>query len=101
MRKTFSQHAQVGDIRGRGLFWSVEFVADRTTKAPFPASDGIATKVGTTAKAMGMMIYPSQGCADGTNGDHVLLAPSYTSTRTEIDLIVETLSTAVAEVLGG
>jgi hypothetical protein len=42
------------------------------------------------------MCYPSQGCADGTNGDHVLLAPSYTSSQDEIEQIVETLGKATA-----
>src|SRR5215470_1919450 len=28
----------VGDVRGIGLLWAVEFVADRAAKAPFPAS---------------------------------------------------------------
>ncbi len=28
-----------GDIRGRGLFLGLEFVADRASKKPFPAED--------------------------------------------------------------
>jgi adenosylmethionine-8-amino-7-oxononanoate aminotransferase len=95
----FGQHSHVGDIRGRGLFWTIELVADRATKAPFPAVQELAMKIGAAAKARGILVYPSQGCADGTNGDHVLLAPSYTSTPQEIDLIVETLQAAVADVL--
>ncbi len=95
LHDTFGQHAHVGDIRGRGLFWSIELVADRQTKAPFPAAQGLANKVGAQAQQLGMMTYPSQGCADGTNGDHVLLAPSYTSSPEEIELIVETLAKAV------
>jgi len=100
LRATFGQHPHVGDIRGRGLFWTIELVADRQTKAPFPVTKGIATRVAAKAKTRGMMIYPSQGCVDGTNGDHVLLAPSYTSAPQEIDLIVATLKDAVADVLG-
>jgi adenosylmethionine-8-amino-7-oxononanoate aminotransferase len=46
------------------------------------------------------MTYPSQGCIDGTLGDHVLLAPSYTSSAAEIDLIVETLTASVVDILG-
>ncbi|AXI49264.1 aspartate aminotransferase family protein (plasmid) [Sulfitobacter sp. SK012] len=99
LRDAFGQHAHVGDIRGRGLFWTIELVADRTTKVPFPVTDGLAMKIGAAAKARGIMVYPSQGCADGTNGDHVLLAPAYTSTPEEIDLIVDTLKSAVADVL--
>ena len=42
-----------------------------------------------------MICYPAQGCADGTAGDHVLLAPCFTSTPQEIDTIVETLAQAI------
>lgn len=100
LRNAFAQHPHVGDIRGRGLFWTIELVADRTTKAPFDPVEGIATRIGAAAKAHGLMIYPSQGCVDGTNGDHVLLAPAYTSTAEEIDLIVQTLILAFADVIG-
>ena len=100
LRAAFAKHPHVGDIRGRGLFWTIELVADRATKHPFDPADGIAMKIGAAAKARGVMTYPSQGCIDGVHGDHVLLAPSYTSTDTEIDQIVETLAAAVQDVLG-
>jgi len=100
LRAAFGQHAHVGDIRGRGLFWSIEMVSDRDTKAPFPVSDGVAMNIGAATQALGMMTYPSQGCANGTDGDHVLLAPAYTSTAEEIDLTVDTLAAAVKNVLG-
>ena len=100
LRHELSQHPHVGDIRGRGLFWTIELVADRSSKAPFDNADGIAMKVGAAAKARGVMTYPSQGCIDGVNGDHVLLAPSYTSSEAEIELIVKVLVDAVEDVLG-
>ena len=101
LRKAFAQHPHVGDIRGRGLFWTVEMVADRATKAPFDPVEGIALKIGAAAKTRGVMTYPSQGCIDGIKGDHVLLAPSYTSSEAEIDQILETLVQAVSDVVGG
>lgn len=91
----FSQHRHVGNIRGRGLFMAIELVADRKTKAPFPATRHLAQLVKQAALNLGMMCYPSQGCADGTNGDHVLLAPSYTSDVDEIETIVDLLGQAV------
>ena len=95
----FAQHPHVGDVRGRGLFWTVEMVADRDTKAPFDPAESIAMKIGAAANARGVMLYPAQGCIDGVHGDHVLLAPSYTSTGAEIELIVQTLVAAVSDVL--
>jgi len=95
----FDTHENVGNIRGRGLFWSIEFVADRTTKKPFPLARAISPRLKTDMLARGIITYPSQGCIDGTNGDHMLLAPSYTSTVEEIELIVSELTQAVAHVL--
>ncbi len=101
LRKAFAQHPHVGDIRGRGLFWTIEMVADRATKVPFDPAEAVALRIGEAAKALGVMSYPSQGCIDGIKGDHVLLAPSYTSSEAEIDLILDTLIKAVADVVGG
>lgn len=92
LRARLGQHAHVGDIRGRGLFWSIELVANRNTKAPFDVKRNLAGRIQHTAMQAGVICYPSQGCADGTSGDHVLLAPCYTSTDAEIDTIIETLA---------
>ena len=97
LRRTFGQHPNIGDIRGRGLFWSVEIVADRSTKTPFASTLGIGPGVKSSAFARGMLCYPSQGCVDGTEGDHVLLAPAYTVGREEIDQIVALLERSLAD----
>ncbi|SDG48530.1 aspartate aminotransferase family protein [Sulfitobacter delicatus] len=99
LRERFGQHAHVGDIRGRGLFWSIELVAERDGKLPFDVKRNIAGKVQRAAMEAGMICYPSQGCADGTAGDHVLLAPAFTSLPEEIDQIVQMLGEAVDKVI--
>jgi len=100
LRTRFELHAHIGDIRGRGLFWTIELVADRHSKAPFPVEKRLAIRVQEEALERGIIVYPSQGCADGVAGDHVLLAPSYLSSPEEIDLITETLADAVAAAIG-
>lgn len=40
-----------------------------------------------------------QGTADGTNGDHILVAPSYTVTEDECQRIARVLRRAIDEVL--
>jgi adenosylmethionine-8-amino-7-oxononanoate aminotransferase len=36
---------------------------------------------------VGISLYPGTGTVDGTLGDHVLIAPAYTSTKEEIKYI--------------
>ena len=100
LQTRLGQNPHVGDIRGRGLFWTAELVENSATRKPFEATLGLAPKIQKIALDLGLMCYPSQGCADGTQGDHVLLAPAYTSTREEIeticDLITQAIETALA-----
>jgi adenosylmethionine-8-amino-7-oxononanoate aminotransferase len=91
LNKHFKDHPNVGDIRGRGLFWSIEIVKDKNTKEPFPANLNISDKLKKDILENGMLSYPSQGCVDGINGDHVLLAPPYTISDDELDFIIDTL----------
>ena len=44
LRAQFEQHENIGDIRGRGLFWGIELVADRVTKSPLDPSLETAKK---------------------------------------------------------
>ena len=88
-------HRHVGDIRGRGLFWALEFVTDRGSKAAFAPGLKIYDRVKAAAFDLGLAIYPMGGTIDGTNGDHVIVAPPYNVTATEIDTIVARLGDAV------
>jgi adenosylmethionine-8-amino-7-oxononanoate aminotransferase len=90
----------VGDIRGMGLMWGIEFVRDRATKAPFPRSQQIAECVGAIAFERGLIIYPGFGNADGVDGDQILIGPPLVITEAEIDLLVEMLTAAIDEVDG-
>lgn len=99
LRAAFGQHPHIGDIRGRGLLWSMEIAADRETRTPFPAVRRIASRLKAAAQENGLICYPSSGTADGTDGDHVLLAPPFTVTDAEIGEIVDRLAPALATVL--
>jgi adenosylmethionine-8-amino-7-oxononanoate aminotransferase len=96
LRTAFGRHPYVGDIRGRGLFWGVELVADRATKRTFDPALKVHARVKAEAMARGLMTYPMGGTIDGERGDHVLLAPPFICTRAELDTIVERLAAAVA-----
>jgi len=70
-------HRTVGDVRGRGLMAGVELVADKTTRRPFPRAERTAERVAAAAFAAGLITYPGGGCADGRDGDLLMLAPPF------------------------
>ena len=89
----------VGDIRGRGHFIAVELVADRETKAPFPAGRKLFFKIRAQAMQNGLICYPVGGNVDGTNGDIVIFAPPYTCTDAELTEIVDKGAASIRQVL--
>ena len=91
----FGQHANVGDIRGRGLFLGLEFVADRDSKTPFDPGLNLAGRFKKAAFNAGLICYPMRGTRDGNLGDHVLLAPPFIMGDTQIDEIVDKIDTAL------
>ena len=96
----FGQHPNIGDIRGRGLFIGLEFVADRETKKPFDASIGVNKKLKQAAFEAGLICYPMGGTIDGINGDHVLLAPPFIMEEKHVEEIVEKMAVAVKASVG-
>jgi adenosylmethionine-8-amino-7-oxononanoate aminotransferase len=91
-------HPNVGDVRGLGLLFGVEFVIDRATREPFPQSDNISEKIRHLCLEENVLTYPTQGCVDGLRGDHILLAPPFTISSEESALIVRALQSALAKV---
>jgi len=89
----------VGDVRGIGLLWAVEFVSDKSTKTPFKAEANFAGRVATAALDRRLLVYPVQGCVDGDRGDHVLIAPPAVISTIQIGEAVEHLAAAINEAL--
>ena len=87
----------VGDVRGLGLLWGIEFVADKKTKAPFPPEKNFSGLVGQACRRRGVLVYPMQGCIDGVSGDHLLIAPPAVITGEQIGWAVEQIRAAVKE----
>jgi adenosylmethionine-8-amino-7-oxononanoate aminotransferase len=95
LSERFGNHPFVGDLRGRGLFQAIELVSDRGTKTPFDPRIRLHARIKKEAMARGLMVYPSGGTADGTAGDHVLLAPPFILDAAVVDHIVERLGDSV------
>ena len=92
-------HPHVGDIRGRGLFLALELVADRDTKQAFDPSVRLNQSLKNAAFEEGLLLYTMGGTIDGRNGDHLVLAPPYTVTASEVDEITHRLKAALESVL--
>jgi len=95
LNERFGNHAQVGDIRGRGLFRGIELVADRSTKAPLDPSLQIHLAIKKEAMACGLMCYPMGGTIDGERGNHVLIAPPFIIEEKHVLELVDRLGDAV------
>jgi adenosylmethionine-8-amino-7-oxononanoate aminotransferase len=101
LRARLGDHPQVGDIRGRGLFWGVELVADRATKLPFDPGRRLHADIKSAAMERGLMVYPMGGTIDGRAGDHVLLAPPFICDAAAIDAIVLRLGESIDAAIAG
>ncbi|GBR53327.1 aminotransferase [Neokomagataea thailandica NBRC 106555] len=99
LRERFAAHPYVGDIRGRGLFWGIEFVQDRMGKEPFPPEVNLANRLQKVAFEAGLLCYPMSGTRDGKNGDHMLLAPPFIASEAELLGMVDMLEKAINSVL--
>ena len=90
-------HPNVGDIRGRGLFMGVELVADRASKTPFDPAIKLHAKIKSLAMSNGLLVYPMGGTIDGRVGDHILLAPPFIATNSDLEKIVDLLAISIQQ----
>ena len=95
----FGNHPNVGDIRGRGLFMALEFVADRRTRQPLDPVLKINAKIKDVGLDNGLICYPAGGIVDGKSGDHAMLAPPFIVDASHIAEIVDKLGRTVDAVL--
>jgi adenosylmethionine-8-amino-7-oxononanoate aminotransferase len=91
----------LGDVRGRGFFIGLEFVADRTSKTPFPPALGLHHRIRARSLDNGLICYPMGGNIDGIAGDTVIVAPPYNATSAELDEIADKLDLSIRQALGG
>ncbi|CAB3961621.1 MULTISPECIES: aminotransferase [Burkholderia] len=82
-----ADHPLVGEARGLGLMGALELVADKTTRAPFPAERKMAATVSARAQDALLNVRPL--------GDAICIAPPVIITEAEIDLLFERLDTAL------
>lgn len=99
LHDSLDSHPNVGDIRGRGLFWGIELVQDKTTKTPFPPADHVAMELNELGLSppYSIVVYPGGGTVDGVSGDHIIIAPAYTVTAEDIEYVARTVARLVED----
>ena len=88
LEKIAKKHPSIGNVRGKGFFWAIEFVADQETKEPMGAEAMGA--FGASAKAEG--VWPM------VSGNRVHLAPPLVTTAEELEFLLSVVDSAAAEV---
>ena len=90
----------LGDVRGMGLLQAIEIVADKETKAIFPAERQAVYRIIELGIERGLLLY-SRRTANGKYGEWLMVCPPLIVTEAEIDeiarLIEETLAAYEAE----
>jgi len=85
----------VGDMRGKGLMWGIEFVKNKTTKEPFKREENIATRFRTFCLERGFTVYPGSGMIDGLNGDNIIVGPPLIINKDELEFLFDKLVEAL------
>lgn len=97
LREVLGALPHVGDTRGRGLFAGVELVRDKESKTPFDPALKLHAAIKANCMARGLMVYPMGGTIDGQYGDHILIAPPFIITPSQLDFVVDRLATVIRE----
>ena len=97
LHEALSDLPHVGHTRGRGLFAGVELVLDKASKTPFDPHLKLHAAIKANCMARGLLVYPMGGTVDGHYGDHVLIAPPFIVTPSQLDFVVDTLHQVIRE----
>lgn len=98
LKSTIEPLPLVGNVRGRGLFWAVEFIFDKENRTPFPLDDDFSCKIKDAALDMGLNVLSNMGFAGMHKIDTAAITPPFVVTEAEIRKIVELLKIAIDRV---
>ncbi len=91
--RALADHPLVGEARGIGLMAALEFVADKDSRAPFPAELKIAQQVSNALQRNGILLRAL--------GDTLVMAPPLIVDAQQIATILNALTQALDDVLAG
>jgi len=89
IRAMFDKHPVMGDLRGMGMLFGIELVADRETRAFLPKEKEVGDWIRRRCYDLGLVLRAA--------GDVVILAPPLTMTREEADRMCDIMDRAIGE----
>ena len=95
MRRELGGLRHVGDVRGRGLFYAVEFMDSPSRKKPFAKGSGYSDRIVKAAQTLGLNILGTLGHTGHFHVEHVIISPPYIINSEEVTEIVQRLKAAI------
>lgn len=87
----------VGDVRGKGMLWGIEFVKNKQTKEPFSTKKRVKGNILRGCAMKGVMFYPGYYEDEQGRGDQIIISPPFIITEDEIDRCVSVLRETLEE----
>jgi adenosylmethionine-8-amino-7-oxononanoate aminotransferase len=87
LEKLKSKHAIIGDVRGIGLLWAVELMADREAKKPLEPAGKVGGFIRQWCWDNGMILR--------NNADILVIAPALVISREEVDMMLKQIDESI------
>ncbi len=82
-----ADHPLIGDVSGLGLITGIELVADKETRAPYPAEVAVGARMDRNGQKHGLILR--------VIGDRIVFAPPLIITEAEVDETVDRFARAL------
>ncbi|MDO8289747.1 MAG: aminotransferase class III-fold pyridoxal phosphate-dependent enzyme [Parvibaculum sp.] len=92
LEAALGQHPNVAEIRGRGLFFGLEIVADRETLDMYPIEKAMTQRIVAAGLKDGVFFYSG---GTGAVRDIICIGPAFNVEDGELDHMVEVLKRAI------
>lgn len=89
LKEAIGSYKNVLDIRGLGLFYTIELVKDKNTMEMYPMDYNFSGLAYTCILKHGVSVYPGRGSIDGKKGYGFLVAPPFNVDESIIKEIVK------------
>ncbi|WP_458127544.1 aminotransferase class III-fold pyridoxal phosphate-dependent enzyme [Pseudomonas sp. Z2-11] len=98
LKEIGSQFDMVGDIRGIGMLWGIEFNQPTPHRTPYPKDAGLTDLIIKTAQRNGLIVYPCRGLVNATFGDAIIVAPPLNTTDAELANLASRLYETISQI---